>query len=187
LEFTMNTKLTKLALALGAMALTGAAWAQSNTGTAVATATVVAPLTVVKVVDMDFGTFAATSGATSVMKLSTTALSTGSTAKLYTGAPLTAAKFTVTGDAARTFSISYAGSSTQLDCAVPVANMPIDWTAVAMSAETAATDLSDGSDSLAGTLTAGVAHIFAGGNLTVGAYQPAGTYTGNFVVTVAYD
>lgn len=183
----MSTKITKLALALGAMVLAGSAWSQSNTATATATATVVAPLTVAKVTDMNFGTFAATTGASSVMKLSTTALTTGSTAQIYTGAALSVAKFRVTGDAARTFSISYAGSSTQLDCATPVANMPVDWTAVAMSAETAATDLSDGSDSLTGTLTAGVANIFAGGNLTVGAYQPAGVYTGNLVVTVAYN
>jgi len=183
----MSAKITKLALALGAVVLAGSAWAQSNTATAVATATVVAPLTVSKATDMNFGTFAATTGIASVMKLSTTALTTGSTAKIYTGAALSVAKFDVTGDAARTFSISYEGSSTQLVSTTPVANMPVDWTAVAMSAETAATELSDGSDSLTGTLTAGVAHIFAGGNLTVGAYQPAGIYTGNLVVTVTYN
>lgn len=183
----MNTKMTRLALAGAAMALASGAWAATNSDSATATATVVAPLTVAKVTDMNFGTFAATTGAASVMKLSTTALTTGSTAKMYAGAVLTVAKFTITGDAARSFSISYAGSSSQLDCATPVAFMLVDWTAVAMSAETAATDLSDGSESAAGTLTAGVAHIFAGGNLTVGAYQAAGIYTGSLVVTVSYN
>ena len=183
----MITKTTKLALALAAMAITGGAWAvDSNTATALATATVVTPLTVAKEVDMNFGSFAATAAPT-MMKLSTTALSTGSTVKLFTGAVLTAAKFVVNGDTARTFAISYVGSSATLNCAAPVANMPVDWTAIAMSAATAATDLSDGSDSIAGALTAGVAHIFAGGNLTVGAYQPAGVYTGNLVVTVTYN
>ena len=56
-----------------------------------------------------------------------------------------------------------------------------------MSAETAVTDLFNGAKATGGTLTAGVANIFAVSNLTVGAYQPASVYTGNWVVTVAYN
>lgn len=181
----MNTKMTKLTMVLAAMALTGGAWAQSNTATAVATATVVAPLTVEKEFDMNFGSFAATTGAASVMKLSTTALTAGSTAKIYTGATPTAAQFAVTGDTVRTFAVDYSTSDDVLTSGTDT--MAVDWTAVVMSAATAATDLADGSLDLDGTLTAGAANIFAGGNLTVGAYQPAGVYTGNLVVTVAYN
>lgn len=185
----MNKKLANWVLVFAAGGLPGMALAaDTNSATALATATVVTPLTVSKAADMNFGTFAATGGAVSVMKLSTTALSTGSTAKAYTGAALTAAKFAVRGDAAQTFAIAYTGSSPVLTCtATPANTMAIDWTAIAMSAETAATDLADGSQSATGALTAGVANIFAGGNLTVGAYQPACVYTGNLVVTVAYN
>lgn len=56
-----------------------------------------------------------------------------------------------------------------------------------MSAEAAVADLFNGAKATGGTLTAGVANIFAVSNLTVGAYQPASVYTGNWVVTVAYN
>ena len=83
------------------------------------------------------------------------------------------------------FAIDYTGSTTVLTSGSDT--MAIDWItkAVATATPTAKTD--ETSDATVGTLASGAAYIFVGAKLTVGASQPAGTYTGSVKVTVAYN
>ncbi|MBH2010017.1 MAG: DUF4402 domain-containing protein [Xanthomonadaceae bacterium] len=177
----MNTKMSKLALAIGALVMAGGAWA-ADSATATATAVVVTPIAIVKSADMVFGNIVPGNG---VVTLSTLAArtKTGTTALSTSGAASAAAQFTVTGTGANTFAISYTGSSATLVNGAET--MAIDWITEVAAAATGKTD--EATDATAGTLSSGSAVIWAGAKLTVGATQAIGSYTGDLVVTVAYN
>jgi Domain of unknown function (DUF4402) len=179
----MNTKLTKLVLAIGATMMAAGALAADN-ATATATATVLAPVAVSKSADLSFGNFAATGSAGSVT-IKTDGSRVGSSVFLsaVNTVALSAAKFDVTGSGASTYTIDYTGS----DSALASTGTPADTMAYTMcSALTAAASCSG--TVISGTLTAGAQSIYVGGVLTVGAAQAAHTdYTGTIKVTVAYN
>lgn len=184
----MNTKMSKLVVAMAAMVMAGGVWAaDTNTASASATAEVITPITVAKNADLVFGNLVAGNGNVTV-STDGTRTKTGSTALVATGSSPTAAKFTVSGQGSQTFSISTSGTSTQLSTGGGTpSTMAFTLILDALSGlDAAAQDVTSGVDAT-GTLSNGKATIYAGGTVAVGASQAAGTYTGAISVTVDYN
>ncbi|MEK9802818.1 MAG: DUF4402 domain-containing protein, partial [Curvibacter sp.] len=98
----MNTKMSKLVVAMAAMVMAGGAWAADN-ATATATANVVTPISVAKNTDMSFGKFYASGTAGTVTLSTKSERSATDGATLVTTSSGTAAVFTVTGTGNSTF------------------------------------------------------------------------------------
>ncbi len=149
------------------------AFAQA-TANASASADVVTPITIAKVADISFGNVAVKSdaGGTVVMDTEGVTTKTGDVTLPATAGTVTAASFTVEGEAGYTYAITLPVSATITD---------------AISSTTM--ELSDfqSSPSGTGTLTAGTETLKVGATLTVGAGQTSGAYTGSFDVTVNYN
>jgi hypothetical protein len=171
-DFEMN-RLVKIALATVALsALAAPAFAQSSVATSTtATTTIVAPLSVTKVTDLRFGVVtrpAAAAAADSILINASTGARTqsGSTAGLAAGTS-GRAEYTVTGEAARTFSVTTPATMTMSsggnDITVTLTNTG------------------------AGTLTGGTATVGVGGSFPITDATVTGAYTGNFNMTVAYN
>jgi Mat/Ecp fimbriae major subunit len=160
-NFVKFTAAASLAVALGL----GATSAQAATANANASATILAPVTVTKTSDLQFGTIAVGTSGGNVAIDSVGARVCG--AGLVCTATTTAANFTVTGVVGQTVGISIPGS-------VTLTSGTNNMTA-----------------SLAGTpatLVLAATNTFAvGGTLAVGATQAAGNYSGTFTVTVNYQ
>ena len=181
----MNTKMSKLALAIGALVMAGGAMAAD--ATAPITAEVIAPIAITKVTDLSFGNLAAGNGVVTVATDSTRAAA-GPLALVTTGSTPTAAKFNVTGQGAQTFSIVTTASSTEL-ASVAVGSSPMPFALITESipgADATATKKTTGT-SVTGTMLTGAATIYAGGALTVAAAQTPGSYTGTVSVSVEYN
>ena len=153
----------KIVLAAAVAALT-ATPALAATDQGVATATVVAPITITHTTGaaLDFGAFAAAAGQVSV----STAGAASSTGPVQLGT-VSADSFDVAGDAGRTFSISLTGGTVTngLDT-------------MNFSTTAAATGTLDG---------LGAASFTVGGTLVVAGTESAGTYTGSYDATVEYN
>jgi hypothetical protein len=179
----MSMKMTKLVLAIGAMAMAGGAMAATDSATA--TATVIAPMTVVKSANLAFGNFAVgsvTAGTLAVNTNGSRTVTGGVILPNVTGT-VSAAKFDVAGSGTSTYSILYTGSSTTLVSTLVSANTM----AYAMCSALTAAASCDGTVST-GVLTTGAQSIYVGGTLTVGASQvPAADYTGTINVIVEYN
>lgn len=98
-----------------------------------------------------------------------------------------AARFDVTGTGNNSFSIDYTGSSTALTNGTPADDMAVNWITESVGTTTPTGKTDETTDATTGTLNSGAAYIYVGGKLTVGAAQPAGTYTGTVQLTVAYN
>lgn len=145
-----------------------AAPGDTSATTGAATAEVVAPITLTHVsgAALNFGTFTTgTTGGTIVVSQTGVATSSGDVT-LVSGSAEAADEFDVAGDAGRAFSIT-SGIGT-------VANGATTMAFTTNAPET-------------GTLTAGAASFNVGGTLTVAGGEAAGTYTGSYNVTVAYN
>lgn len=142
--------------------------------TATATATIVAPITIVKTVDMNFGNVAASTVAgTVILAPAGTRTFTGGVRLPVVPGTVTAASFDVTGEGANTYAITLPSSAISLADA---------------SSHTMSVDVFTSTPSTTGTLTSGAQTITVGGTLHVGATQAPGVYTsGNFTVTVNYN
>ena len=179
----MKQQLSKLALALGAVVMTGNVMAADN-ATATVSATVLEPIAISVSKDMVLGNLVAGNGD---VTLSTSGQRTksGSTA-LVTSTGVQAAEFAVTGASGATYSISYTDSSAELSTGgVTPSVMPIAF--ITEVGTTAGNKTATDSNAASGTLTDGSQKIFAGAKVTVGASQPAGAYSGSLKVTVAYN
>lgn len=186
MKTNFDRKILRAALAV---AFAGAAViAQAATsGSTSATASVITPLTIGKVADLNFGRFAP-GGAAGTVTVSTSGSRTASGAILSTiGSTPTAAKFDVGGDNNATFTINYSATTITLSDATPAPNTKTMTLNLASEAAATATNKTSGT-ATSGTLSAsGAQSIFVGGTLDVGATQAAGTYTGSFTVTVQYN
>lgn len=163
-------KFVVLAATAAAFAATPAMAAPGDTDTeaGVATATVVAPITLTHVpaASLAFGSFTAGNGGTVVVTPAGLATSTGEVDHV-TGSVESADAFTVSGDAGRAYSISTgAGTVTFLTNSMAFTTTP---------------------SAAAGTLTGGAGAFTVGGTLTVGSGQAAGNYTGSYDATVTYN
>jgi hypothetical protein len=173
-RITSNLSLAVLALAL--TAATGSAIAAQATATS--TSTVVTPISITAPVNLSFGSIAVggTGGSVTLTPGGTRTADGGVT---LAGGTVSAARFDVSGMGSLTYSIAFTGAATLSDGTNNMAFTRIsDLTA---SAKTS------GADVVSGTLSSGAQSIFVGGVLTVGANQPAGTYTGSVITTVEYN
>jgi hypothetical protein len=145
--------------------------------TATATATIVSPITIVRVTDMNFGNVVTSAVAGTVVLTPAAVRSTTGGASILAAQPgtVTAATFTVGGTAAFTYAITLPGSVT-IDDAGP---------GVAMTVNTfTSTPTPTGTIGAGGTQT-----LQVGATLNVGASQVGGVYTSAvpFTVTVNYN
>ncbi|NMT62957.1 DUF4402 domain-containing protein [Marinobacter orientalis] len=143
-------------------------------------ATVIEPIAITKAADLVFGDFAPGAGGTVTVSTSG-ARTAGGTILSTAGNTPTAAKFDVTGNADSTYSISLTAPASLSDGAATPNTM-----ALAVFSDLDASNTISGQVS-SGTLTAGAQSVYLGGELTVGAGQVAGTYTGDITVTVEYN
>jgi hypothetical protein len=142
--------------------------------TASTSANIVGPISIVKSVDMSFGNVAISPTVAGTVLLSTTSTRTaggGVTLPVITGT-VTAAKFTVAGEAGTTYSITLPGSVVLTNGAN---NMTVD-NFISTPTPT-------------GSLATGTEDIFVGATLNVAAAQASGLYTNasDLVVTVNYN
>ncbi len=164
------TALTGLA-GFGALTL-AAGPALAAQATANANATIIQPIAISKSADLEFGSIAAGTGV-SVVRISTAgarSLVSGD-ATLVTGGTVQAAAFTVTGEASTGYDITLPANTTLTSGAN---NMTVD----------TFVDSKTGSSTLDGS---GNDSFTVGADLTVGASQAVGSYTGTFNVTVNYN
>jgi spore coat protein U-like protein len=164
-------QITLTALAALAMASTLSAAQNTASTTANATARIITPISIVKTADLNFGDVvsSAVAGTVSVSVAGARASAGGAT--LGNGTGVTAAAFTVSGQANATYAITLPATATITSGAN---NMTVN----GFVSNPAGT----------GTLSAGGSQALAvGGTLQVGINQPTGSYTGTFSVTVAYN
>jgi hypothetical protein len=169
-------RITKfLALAFIMLAFTVSTFAQV-TANASATATIVSPIAISKVTDMNFGNVAASVAlGTVVLDPAGTRTATGGVTLPATVGTVTAASFTVTGTAGYTYSIT----------------LPALATTISFGAFTMSVDTWTSTPTVAGggLLTGGTQTLNVGATLHVAANQNAGTYSSaaDFQVKVNYN
>lgn len=168
-----NKNMKKLLIIFAFTILGSSAFAQVS-ATATSSATVITPIEITKIVDLNFGTLAVspTNPGTVILTPGGTRTKTGGVTLPNVSGTVTAAKFTVTGLANSTYTITLP-SSVILNG--PSSTMTIN----AINSTPTAT----------GTLNSGTEDIFVGGTLNVIAAQPAGFYTNttDLTVTVNYN
>jgi hypothetical protein len=174
---TMKMRLALLGGALGLATVPSIASAADATASANIDATVVAPITITKTAELNFGNFAADSDATGTVAIATDGTRTfsGGASRVTSGTgTVTAASFNVTGEGTSTFSIV-------LPTTVTLTHTNATNT---MSVGTFASDPSG-----TGTLVGGAAAVKVGAILTVAAAQVVGVYSNasGLPVTVAYN
>lgn len=138
-------------------------------------ACIITPLTITKKVDMSFGNVVAGSGIGTVI-LTTTGTRTSTGGVILPSAipgTITEAKFETTGAANQTYSITLPTSATLTSSS---------------NTMTVNNFISNPTVASGGILNSdGKQDIYVGATLNVGAAQAAGSYSGNFSVTVAYN
>lgn len=145
------------------------------TESANATATVVVPISIAKVDDLEFGSFSTTAAGQTIV-LSTAGVRTP-TGLLLLGAAqkaFNAAVFTISGQGTLTYAITLSGS---VNITTGTATAPETMEVSAFTSNPDAT----------GTLTAGEQTLLVGATLTTVAGQVAGDYTGTFNTIVEYN
>ena len=159
-----------LATVAAAIAVPAAA-APGDTATAngVASAEIVAPISIVHDTDsaLDFGTMVTDAAGT--VSVTSAGVATASGPKLLVGSTSSADSFTVSGDPGRTFDI-VTGNGT-------------------VTSGTDTMSFTTSPSAATGTLNAasGDANFTVGGVLTVAADQAAGSYTGSYTATATYN
>lgn len=144
------------------------------TASATATATVITPITIAKDVDMNFGNLAvhATTAGTVQMDPASSRTATGGVTLPATTGTVSAAQFTVSGEAGYTYAITLPNSLT-----------------IASGTDNMTVDNFTSSPASTGLLTGGTEILTVGATLNVAAAQPSGTYVSAtpFDVTVNYN
>lgn len=139
-------------------------------GTADANASIVSAIGITDTADLNFGDVVASAASGTVVMTSAGVRSATAGATLGSSTGISAAAFTVTGDADSTFSITLPSS---ISIAAGANSMTVDNFTSSLGA--------------IGTLGSGTATLGVGATLQVGATQATGSYTGTFNVTVAYN
>lgn len=166
----MKQQLSKLALALGAVVMTGSVMAAS--GTADVSATVVTPLTVTKVTDLQFGKFSTATGGGTVVINAADGARTQTGAVTLQGGTTGRATFTLSGQSGLAYTATLDNATITLSGSG--GTPPTMSAALTMNNQT-------------GTFGGSSITLGVGGTLTVAGDQAAGTYTGSLAVTVNYD
>lgn len=157
-------------------AFSAAIYAQAE-ATASATATIVGPITITNVDDMNFGNVAvnATTGGTVELAPDGTRTPTGGCTLPATTGTVSAASFTVTGAADYTYSITLPSGATTITSGGGQTMTVDTWTSA--------------TNPIGAILTGGTSTLTVGATLNVAAGQAAGTYTSGteFTVSVNYN
>lgn len=168
----IDRKFLMAALALAGMPAGNALAASGNTSTAAGTVTaaVVAPIVLTHTAGsaLGFGKFTVSTGGTVVVTAAGAGSTTGSVNFVPGGATVTADKFAVTGDNARSFSIT----TTNGTITNGTKTMAYTTTPSAATLITSAT---------------GTANFTVGGTLTATGTETPGSYTGTYNATVTYN
>jgi len=149
--------------------------AQSVSATATVSATIVTPISITKVTDMNFGNVAVAGSAGTVVLSPASGRTVTGGCSLSTANPgtVTAASFTVAGTGTYTYAIT----------------LPSTAISIANGANTMSVDTYVSNPSGTGALTAGTQTLNVGGTLHVSATQATGVYTlsNGLSVTVSYN
>jgi len=164
-----------LAFSIILFAITAGTFAQNtDTEQTIATATIVGPLTLTKVSDMDFGTIAVGTSVGTVVLASDNTRTFSGGASMVPPANGVAASFTVAGQASETFAITLPADGT-VTLTGPGDPMPVS----AFNHSAGATPALNAT---------GTAAFTVGATLSTAASQASGAYTSaNFPVTVSYN
>ena len=166
----MTMKKTLLS-GVAALALVAAAHsAQAADATGNTSASVIAPITIAQGAALSFGNISP-SGTTGTVVISTAGARTATNVDLLTGGTVAAATFNVGGSGASTYTIT----------------LP---TSLTLNGSVSGTMLVNGfNHDVVGTpaLSSGTASFAVGATVAVDAAQAAGTYTGDYTVTVNYN
>lgn len=160
------------AASIGVSATAGAAQASAT-----ATGTVVAPIAIAAVSDLAFGSFAPGVGGSVTVDTGGARSTIGTI--MVSSAPVSAARFKITGQAGLTYTITH-GGSTQLSNGAATMTLTkfSDLTGLNNTSGVANSGMLDG---------AGMQSLFVGGTLAVAPNQVAGLYSGSIVATVEYN
>jgi len=184
MKSTLKRAARETYIAAGIVGLLGAGasiGAQGATATVTATAVVLQPIAITNTVAMTFGNVVAGNG---VVTLTTLGVRTAAAGTLPTGVTPVVGSFTITGTSGNSFSITTNTSDTNLSDGTPADNMAVTWSyEVDDTASATGANLNPATH----TFTSGSAYAYVGAAVTVGAAQPAGTYTGNFVAVINYN
>lgn len=155
------------------------------TGTATASATILTPITIVKVTDLNFGNIASGTAGTVVMTAAGVRTATGPVLPAVPGT-VTAASFTISGEATKTYTVTL---PTTISLAGPSSSTMTVTTFTSNPTTTVGAGVLGGTAAAAGAIASGSQTLTVGGTLNVGANQAAGFYTiaGGLSVTVAYN
>lgn len=147
---------------------------KTGEATAKAGATIVSPLSISWIRDLDFGTIVANSENAGTVTLATTyeATSTPSVVTMAPGSTSHTAVFTISGDAKRTFKITMPATVT------------LEGPEDAEMIITLAKNLNEINNALT---EGGAATLYIGGSLAVADNQAAGDYKAEFNVAIAYE
>ena len=163
------------AAALLTVVTTGAAFAQSDSGSG--TITVIRPLTVTNDADLDFGVVTRPASGSGDVTIATTGARTVDVGIVEVGAGTTAAQFPLDGEGGQSVSVTipatFLMSKGGDDLTVTTSN-----------------DLAGGltTQSLSGSLgSAGSLVVLIGGEVTLADTTPTGAYTGTLTVSAAYN
>ena len=170
----MNS-LFKLASLLFILTTSIASYGQS--ATASASATLVEAMAMVKVTDLNFGTMTVPTGASTVVlsTSNTRTVASGDVTLLSNTPSSSVATFTVTGGGSMSYTITLPNSVTITETTGNTNTMTVS---------NFTSSSSNGSYTLDGT---GTDLISVGATLSLGTDEIAGTYTGTFTVSVAYE
>ena len=175
----MKNLIKLFSISIVLLAFSAATFAQSNVAVTNAEATVVAPITIAKTVDLNFGNvFVGASNGTVAIDAAGTRTASGGAGLPATVGTVTAAAFTVTGTAAAAYNTTVAPASINIFNAAGTSSMAVDtWT------------LSAGTGTIGG---GGTQAITVGGTLHLTTGQATGVYNSTntngetFTVTVNY-
>jgi hypothetical protein len=187
--FIMNFKKIsrRVLIAFGLVASATGAMAQSSaTGTGTATANVIRPITITAARDLAFGNVAPGAAVGTLVVAGTAAgaqsVTGGVTQPGSQKGTVTSAQFTVAGEGSFTYTLTIPVAPVTISDGAPTPNTMTVGTFTADVSTVAGSGLLSGAAGAAGSQTVSV-----GGTLNVGANQAAGSYTGSFSVTVAYN
>jgi hypothetical protein len=164
-KFRIGAAGVALISALGMATSANAATASAN-----ANANILAPLTIAKTADLDFGTIAV-NGAGTVIIGATAAPTRTCVAPLVCSGTHNAAAFNVTGQTGSSVSVGFNSVTTLTGPGDPMV----------------LSNMSNSAPASVMTLAAGPNALYVGGELAVAATQAAGAYVGTFNVVVLYQ
>lgn len=171
----MKKLITVIVLVILSGGIYSTGFAQSVSASATVSATIIAPLAIARVTDLNFGNIAVGAAVGTVVMTPAGTRSVTGTCQLSATNPgtVTAAAFAITGQGSYTYGITLPSSSTS-----------ISGSGSPMSVDTYAS-----SPNSTGTLTSGSQTINVGGTLHVGSSQTSGLYTmaSGLTISVFYN